>query len=328
MIKKIVLTPGQPGGIGIDCTIALAQQPQQAEIIAMADPQVIEARAKKLGQTLKLSDYNPDATTSISKPGQLKIFPFTAAEPDICGSTSTKNASYILATLERATEGCLNNEFHALVTGPVNKTIINEAGYNFQGHTEYLAKLTHTTTPVMLLVAKQLRVALATTHVPLRDVPKAMNQAKILQTLEVLHQDLQLKFAIANPKILVCGLNPHAGEGGFLGTEELNVIAPAVKILQQKGYKIIGPVPGDTAFIPERLQTIDAVLAMYHDQGLTVIKHLGFGQAVNVTLGLPIIRTSVDHGTALDIAGTGKASASSLQKAVDMALKLVNNLEA
>ena len=323
MIARIALTPGEPGGVGIDCVIGLAHKKQTAEIIVIADPTVIKARAKKLAKKINLVDYDTSKPPLLTAPGSLKVLNITAPVADICGQLSPENATYVLQTIKRATQGCLDHEFQAMVTGPVNKKIINEAGFHFQGHTEYLAQLTHSPKSVMLLVAKNLRVALATTHIPLRDVAQAMNQTQLKETLAILYHDLQLKFAIANPRILVCGLNPHAGEGGFLGTEELNVITPVVKTMQDKGYDIIGPIPADTAFTPERLKTADAVLAMYHDQGLTVIKHLGFGQAVNITLGLPIIRTSVDHGTALDIAGSGKARTDSMQKAVETALQLV-----
>jgi 4-hydroxythreonine-4-phosphate dehydrogenase len=240
----------------------------------------------------------------------------------VAGHLDPANARYVLALLDAALEGCINGRFDAMVTAPVHKGVINDAGVPFSGHTEYLAEHTGTTLPVMLLVGGGLRVALATTHLPLAAVSAAVTAERLSAVLEVLDADLRTKFGIASPRILVCGLNPHAGEGGHLGREEIEVIAPTLQRLQRAGLQLTGPVPADTAFLPERLAGHDAVLAMYHDQGLPVLKRAAFGEGVNVTLGLPIVRTSVDHGTALDLAGTGRADAGSLHAAVRLAFEL------
>lgn len=320
---RIALTPGEPAGIGPDLIITLAQQAQEHEIVAIADPHLLQARAQQLGFNIRLRDINLQDPPRPSAAGELAILPVALAETAASGKLNLRNAPYILRTLDVAIEGCVAGHFAALVTGPVQKSIINDAGIAFSGHTEYLAEKTHAAKVVMMLATEGLRVALATTHLPLKDVAAAITEAELTQVTEILHRDLQVQFGIAQPRILVCGLNPHAGEGGHLGREEIDVIEPALKQLRARGMNLIGPLPADTLFTPKYLDHADAVLAMYHDQGLPVLKYKGFGQAVNITLGLPIIRTSVDHGTALDLAGTGKADLGSLRTALSYALTMV-----
>ena len=304
--KPIVVTAGEPAGIGPDLCIALVQRELPAEIVVVADPRVLQARAAMLGLAL---------------PPELTIIPVTSPEPDVCGEPSPANAESILESLRIAVQGCINGEFAAMVTAPLQKSSINDAGIPFTGHTEYLAELTNTPTPVMLLVAAELRVALASTHMPLRAVPDYLSKEGLRHVISVLHADLRSRFGIEEPEIIVCGLNPHAGEGGHLGNEDAEIIAPVIEELVNSGMHLRGPMPADTAFTPAAGHK-DAVLAMYHDQGLPVLKFAGFGNAVNVTLGLPIIRTSVDHGTALDIAGSGKADVGSLLAAIELATKM------
>ncbi len=305
--KPLVITAGEPAGIGLDLCLALAQTGRLDEVVVIADREAIEARANMLG---------------VSAEG-LNILNEPLANPSVCGTPDAANAESLLRGLKRAVQGCIDGEFSALVTAPLQKSTINDAGISFSGHTEFLAELTSTPTPVMLLVADELRVALASTHLPLREVADYITSDRLRKVIEVLHADLAEKFAIAEPHIVVCGLNPHAGEGGHLGHEDSAVIEPVIADFQERGMNIRGPLPADTAFTPAAGRA-DAILAMYHDQGLPVLKYAGFGNAVNVTLGLPIIRTSVDHGTALDIAGTGKADPGSMIAAVDLAAKLAN----
>lgn len=322
MLPRILITPGEPAGIGPDLVLRLAQEPWAAELVAVCDPQLLRERALQLGLPTAFEDIDLAAEPEAHEPGFLNVLPVAMAEPAEPGKLNPANGAYVLETLRQAVEACRENRAHALVTGPVQKSTINDAGIAFSGHTEFLAELTRTRTPVMMLVADRLRVALVTTHLPLREVAKAITKRRVQVTLRVLHADLRKKFGIENPRILVCGLNPHAGEGGHLGREEIDIIGPAMDDLRDEGLDLIGPLPADTLFVPSRLADADAVLAMYHDQGLPVLKHAGFGEAVNVTLGLPIIRTSVDHGTALDLAGTGKADTGSLHAALDMAIRL------
>jgi len=303
--KPLAITAGEPAGIGPDLCLGLAQSEWSNSVVVIADPQAIEQRAAKLG---------------VSADG-LTIFNEPLANPSVCGTPDPANARSLLAGLERAVKGCLEGEFSGLVTAPLQKSAINDAGIPFSGHTEFLAELTSTKTPVMLLVADELRVALASTHMPLRQVADYLTQDRLRDVIEVLHADLQSRFGIAEPEIIVCGLNPHAGEGGHLGSEDAAIIEPVIAEFRDRGLAVRGPLPADTAFTPAAGRA-DAVLAMYHDQGLPVLKFAGFGRAVNVTLGLPIIRTSVDHGTALDIAGTGKADDGSMIAAVELASKL------
>ena len=318
---RLAVTPGEPAGIGPDLLIQLVQRPQAVQLVALADPALLAARAAQLGLPLRLVDFDP-ANRSPAPAGTLQVAPVPLVRQPAPGQPETANAPALLAALERAVVGCRTGEFDALVTGPLHKAVINEAGIAFSGHTEYLATLTQTPMPVMLLVAPGLRVALVTTHLPLRAVADAITPARLTAVLEVLHGDLQRRYGFAQPRILVCGLNPHAGEGGHLGSEERERIAPTLARLRARGWQLTGPLPADTAFTPPPLAQHDAVLAMYHDQGLPVLKHLGFGRSVNVTLGLPIVRTSVDHGTALALAGSGRIELGSLEAAIAEAARL------
>ena len=328
MIPRILITPGEPAGIGPDLVLRLAQENWAAEIVAVCDPQLLRTRALELGLPIAFDDADLSLPPEMHEAGSLNVLPVAMAAPAVAGALDVANASYVLETLRTAVSACRAKQAHAMVTGPVQKSVINDAGQEFSGHTEFLASLTHTRTPVMMLVAGRLRVALVTTHLPLRSVASAITKRRLQRTLRVLHTDLRNKFGIENPRILVCGLNPHAGEGGHLGREEIEVITPVLDEMREAGMDLIGPLPADTLFVPERLADADAVLAMYHDQGLPVLKHAGFGEAVNVTLGLPIIRTSVDHGTALDLAGTGRADVGSLHAAVEMAIRMTQGAAA
>jgi 4-hydroxythreonine-4-phosphate dehydrogenase len=319
MSKRIVFTPGEPAGIGPDLAVMLAQQPQSCELVVVANSQLLQQRAKRLGLPLQLYDLQAIPAAGIG-PGQLIVVDIPLPVEARAGHLNTANAPYVLETIRHATEGCLKGDYDALVTGPIHKGVINDAGVAFTGHTEYLAELTNTPKVVMMLATEGLRVALATTHLPLNLVSAHITRQSLTQILEILHHDLQQRFRIAKPRILVSGLNPHAGEGGHLGREEIEVIEPVLEQLRTEGMDLYGPLPADTLFQPRYLDQADAVLAMYHDQGLPVLKYKGFGRAVNITLGLPIIRTSVDHGTALDLAGTGRIETGSLQTAIDTAL--------
>jgi 4-hydroxythreonine-4-phosphate dehydrogenase len=318
---RIVFTPGEPAGIGPDLCVQLAQRELDMDLVVVADPQLLANRAQLLGLPLQIQPFDPTAPISAGHAGTIQLLPTTLKTASTPGQLDPDNAEYVLECLRLATKGCMDGDFHALVTGPVHKGIINDAGLPFTGHTEFLADITHGT-PVMMLATEGLRVALATTHLPLAEISRAITQELLERIIRILHTDLQTRFGIDSPKILVCGLNPHAGEGGHLGTEEIEVITPVLERLQLEGMRLTGPLPADTLFTPHYLEQADAVLAMYHDQGLPVLKHLGFGRAVNITLGLPIIRTSVDHGTALDLAGTGNANQGSLNVALDTALKM------
>lgn len=315
---RLVLTPGEPAGIGPDLTLLLAGNALPVRLAVLADPAMLRARAAALGISIQLELLAPDAPVPPHQAGRLTVQPLHLPQPAVPGQPDPANAESVLTALRTAVAGCLAGRFDALVTGPVHKGVINTAGVPFTGHTEFLAGLTGGE-PVMLLVAGNLRVALATTHLPLAQVSAAITPARLQQVLTILASGLRQRFQLAAPRILVCGLNPHAGEGGHLGREEQTVITPTLNQLRQQGLALQGPVPADTAFTPASLARADAVLAMYHDQGLPVLKHVGFGHAVNVTLGLPIIRTSVDHGTALDLAGTGRIDTGSLRAAIDLA---------
>lgn len=320
---RIAITAGEPAGIGADIIITLLQQQAwAADLVVIADPNVLQDRAKQLGIPLTLRTYTPEVAQAPCTAGECFILPIACAVPVETGVLNPANAEYVLATLRRAALGCLSGEFAAMVTAPLHKGVINDAGVPFTGHTEFLAELTHAPLPVMMLTAGTLRVALATTHLPLNKVSENITASVLEDVLTILHHDLQTKFGIAQPHILVCGLNPHAGEGGHLGMEEIEVITPTLQHLRAQGLNLTGPLPADTLFTPRHLQGADAVLAMYHDQGLPVLKYAGFGKAINITLGLPIIRTSVDHGTALDLAGTGKAETGSLREAITLAVQL------
>ena len=312
----LVLTAGEPAGIGPDLCVMLAQQAPKASIVLLADREVLAARAARLGLPFCLPDYRAGNGDSLS------LLHMQTPAPVSPGSLDPANGAYVLRTLERAIDGCLNGEFAGLVTGPVHKGVINDAGIAFTGHTEFLAERTGTQQVVMLLAGGGMRVALATTHLPLREVADAITPDSLLDILRILHAALSRDFGIAEPRILVAGLNPHAGEGGHLGREEIEVIEPVLNLLRSEGMNLIGPLPADTLFQKKNLAQADAVLAMYHDQGLPVLKHASFGEGVNITLGLPIIRTSVDHGTALDLAGSGRVDAGSLGVAIEAALSM------
>ncbi len=314
--RALAVTAGEPAGIGFDIILKAHQHLQDCVIIG--DQNALQVRAQQLA--LNITFTNQTATD----PQQLQVKHIATTEAVIAGQLNANNAAYVLACLDEAIDGTLAGQYAAIVTAPLHKGIINDAGIAFTGHTEYLADRTDSKV-VMLLVADSVRVALATTHLPLTQVASHINQPLIVEIATILNNDLIKKFAINNPHIAVCGLNPHAGEQGHLGHEEIEIIEPAISQLQQAGINVSGPYPADTIFTPKHLAQVDAVLAMYHDQGLPTLKHLGFGRAVNTTLGLPIIRTSVDHGTALDLAGTGRADASSLIAAVKLARSQTNS---
>jgi 4-hydroxythreonine-4-phosphate dehydrogenase len=321
-LPRIALTPGEPAGIGPDLTVMLAQQAHDCALVAIADPGLLRERADRLGLPLALRDYDP-RHSSASRAGELVVLPVSVAAPVSAGRLDVRNAAYVLQTLERAAQGCLQQEFDAVVTSPVQKSVINDAGVAFSGHTEFFQEKAGVDRVVMMLACPGLRVALATTHLPLKDVPAAITETRLHEVLAILVNDLRRNFGIARPRILVAGLNPHAGEAGHLGREEIDVIIPALKSFGDAGCTLTGPLPADTLFTPKHLEQADAVLAMYHDQGLPVLKYKGFGNAVNITLGLPFIRTSVDHGTALDLAGTGRADSGSLNAALATALDMI-----
>ncbi|NNM80636.1 MAG: 4-hydroxythreonine-4-phosphate dehydrogenase PdxA [Gallionella sp.] len=322
--RPLVITAGEPAGIGPDLCVQLAARRHSQPLVCIADKFLLQQRAARLGMTLRVHDYaagqavsgQPDTLTVIHVPLAVAVQP---------GVLNAANSRYVLSTLNRALQGCQRGEFAAMVTAPVHKGIINDAGIPFTGHTEYLAGQTGTTQVVMMLVGAGMRVALVTTHLPLREVPDAITAPLLESVLRILQRDLRLRFGIAQPRILVAGLNPHAGEGGYLGREELDVMIPVLDKLRAEGMDVSAPLPADTLFTPQKLACCDAVLSMYHDQGLPVLKHASFGQGVNVTLGLPIIRTSVDHGTALDLAGTGKADSGSLLEAISVAAQMVQH---
>ncbi len=327
MSARIALTPGEPAGIGPDLTVMLAQQTRHSHIVAVSDVQLLHTRAEQLKLPLKihlLPELKPGQV--INKPGELCVLPVPLRAPSVSGTLNPANAAYVLATLDAAVDGCVQAQFDAMVTAPLHKGVINDAGIAFTGHTEYLAQRLGCE-PVMMLAANTptgpLRIALATTHLPLSAVATALTQEILERALRILHKDMVMHFGIAHPRILVAGLNPHAGESGHMGREEIDVIEPVLDRLRAENMQLTGPLPADTLFTPHHLQHADAVMAMFHDQGLPVLKYAGFGQAINFTLGLPIIRTSVDHGTALDKAGTGEISSGSLSAALTMAAELV-----
>jgi len=321
---RLAITAGEPAGIGPDLCMMLAQHPSPCERVIIADPQLLRDRAQQLGLPVELLPFDPDALPVAQAAGQLHVLPVTLGTACTPGQLDAGNSAYVLKTLRLAGEGALSGLFDAIVTAPVHKGIINEAGVPFSGHTEFFAEQTATDQVVMMLACPGLRVALATTHLPLRQVADAITGPLIERVVRILHSDLVNKFGLSAPRILVCGLNPHAGEDGHLGREELDIIIPALERLRNEGIELVGPLPADTLFTPKHLDQADAVLAMYHDQGLPALKHKGFGNAVNITLGMPIIRTSVDHGTALDLAGTGQANPGSLQVALDTAIQMIN----
>jgi len=322
---RIALTPGEPAGIGPDLCLLLAQQAQPAELVTICDPELLRQRAARLGLPFHYRRFDPARAVQATTGGELCILPVRMKTDAQCGVLDTRNARYVLDTLDVAIDGCLSRQFHALVTGPLHKGNINDAGIPFSGHTEYLAAATRTDDVVMLLASDTLRVALATTHVPLAQVSSMLTADRLQRVIRVLHAGLRSRFGISQPHIKVCGLNPHAGEGGHLGREEIETIIPALQGLRNEGFELQGPLPADTIFNQADLEHCDAILAMYHDQGLPVLKYSSFGRAVNITLGLPIIRTSVDHGTALNLAGSGEGDAGSLQMAIASAISQCSN---
>lgn len=305
--------------------MALARRPLSCKPVVIADPRLLRERARLLGETISLIDLSTDPGANTEVPGCLPILPVTMPAAVTPGKPDSGNAGYILETLKIAVRGCLDGDFGAMVTGPVHKETINAAGHPFSGHTEFIAAECGVAHPVMMLMNRDLRVALVTTHLPLSAVSGQITTERLERTLTVVQRDLRERFAIAKPRLLVCGLNPHAGEGGYLGREEIDVMEPVLDRLRHDGLDLVGPVPADTAFTPASLHGIDAVVAMYHDQGLPPLKAHGFGETVNITLGLPIIRTSVDHGTAFSLAGTGRADAGSLVEAFETACRLSTN---
>jgi 4-hydroxythreonine-4-phosphate dehydrogenase len=313
----IALTTGEPAGVGPELVVQLLQQPFDEQLCVLSDPDLLMERAALIGLPLAIKDDR-----LIAPGGEASLVPIALSAPSIAGELDVSNAAYVIEMLARATDGCLAGEFRALVTAPVQKSTLIEAGHAFVGHTEFLAERAGVATPVMMLANERMRVALVTIHLPLSEVPGAVTTERLEAVLRVVYTDLKSGFGIANPVLGVCGLNPHAGESGHLGKEEQQVIAPVLERLRAEGIVLRGPLPADTAFTTESLRNLDVVVAMFHDQGLPVIKHQGFGGVVNVTLGLPFVRTSVDHGTALDLAGTGRADVGSLRSAVGLAQRL------
>lgn len=323
-IPKLAITAGEPAGIGPDIILMAAQRQWPAQLVCIADRDLLAARASRLGLDIELKPYTTNEPATAHQPGQLSVVHVPLCVESAPGHPTADNARYVLATLAWATDAVLGGDMQAIVTGPVQKSTIADAGIPFSGHTEFFAEATGTDKVVMMLATGSLRVALATTHLPLRAVADAITPESLTQTLEILIGALRTQFGISQPTVAVLGLNPHAGEGGHLGREEIDVISPVCEALRQQGHDIRGPLPADTAFNPDMLAACDAYLAMFHDQGLPVLKYTGFGEAVNITLGMPIIRTSVDHGTALDLAGSGTAQPDSLYAAIEQAITLAN----
>lgn len=324
-VPRIAITPGEPAGIGPDIVLLAAQRDWDTQLLVVADPQLMAQRAAMLSLDITIQIYSAGSEAVAHKAGSLLVQPVTLVTPTSAGQLDPANAPYVLETLRQAVDSCTSGECQAMVTGPVQKSVINDAGITFIGHTEFLQEQTKSHEVVMMLATQELRVALATTHLALKDVPGAITTKLLSETITILHNDLQQKFAIAAPRIAVLGLNPHAGEGGHMGKEEIETIIPVLDTLRAQGMDLTGPLPADTAFNPKVLENCDAVFAMYHDQGLPVLKYSGFGRAINITLGLPIIRTSVDHGTALDLAGSGKADVGSMLEAISIASDLCSN---
>ena len=324
-IKRIVITPGEPAGVGPDLVIAIAQQDWSAQIVVVASKSLMLDRAKLLGQPLTIIDYEPNKPAVAHKAGTITLLPMELAEPCVAGKLNVNNGAYVVETLRVACEKNMSGEFDAIVTGPVHKGLINKAGIPFSGHTEYFAHQANCSDVVMMLATPGLRVALVTTHIPLAYVSKAITIERLQKVTRILHQDLKNKFGIESPTIYACGINPHAGEDGVLGREEIEVMNPAFEELRNEGINIIGPLPADTIFQEKYLEQADAILSMFHDQGLPVLKYKGFGSSVNITLGLPFIRTSVDHGTALDLAGLGSADQGSFIEAINTAMDLAGH---
>lgn len=321
-LPRIIVSSGEAAGIGPDLCLILSQMNLPCHLVVLADPNLLQQRAQLLGISVDINLYTPHQDLPQHTAGQLTVWPISLRAPCECGQLNKANSPYVLEILNTAVNACLYGPFDAMVTAPVHKGIMNDAGFDFTGHTEFIA-IRCGAQPVMMLATPGLRVALVTTHLPLTKVSQAITPELLESIIRVLDQDLRQRFSIAEPNILVCGLNPHAGENGHLGQEELLVIEPTLNRLRQQGIHLEGPLPADTVFTPKYMERADVILAMYHDQGLPVLKHLGFGNAVNITLGLPIVRTSVDHGTALDLAGTGQADPGSLIFAIETALAMI-----
>jgi 4-hydroxythreonine-4-phosphate dehydrogenase len=321
---RIVITAGEPAGIGPDICVSLAQRDWNCDLIVAGDAHLLASTAAALGLPLAIEPYDRTLPLAAHRAGHLRVLHMPLKAPVAAGAPDPRNARYVLDLLDRACEGCMNGEFGAMVTAPVQKSAIMEAGFSFSGHTEYLAQRCRAALPVMMLAGGGLRVALVTTHLPLSRVPAAITTERLTATLNIVNSELERLFDIKAPRLLLLGLNPHAGESGHLGREEIEVIEPVANALRARGLRIVGPVPADTAFNREHLDKCDAVVAMYHDQGLPVLKYASFGEAVNITLGLPIARVSVDHGTALALARSGKASDASLRAALESAIGMTS----
>ncbi len=324
-LHGLILTAGEPAGIGPDLCLAIALEEWNAAITVAADPDLLAQRNKQLGLNVRILEHAADSRPVRHEAGALRVVPFPLVEPAVCGILNSTNAGYVLATLDHGIDACVSGLYDGMVTAPVQKSALLDAGYDFTGHTEYIAKRTGHATPVMMLVSDDLRVALVTTHLPLHEVAAAVTADRLRAVIEVVNCDLRRLFGINEPRIRVLGLNPHAGEDGYLGQEEQRIITPVLELLRERGLQLEGPVSADTAFRPDTLPGTDVILAMYHDQGLPVLKFAGFGDSANVTLGLSLVRTSVDHGTALSLAGTGNADAGSLRQAIRLALELAAN---
>lgn len=322
MVRRILVTPGEPAGIGPDVVLDMASQAWPVELVVVADPALLAQRAALLGIPVEIVSVDLSKIPTCHEPMRLKVYPVPLSVACVPGTLNPANAKYVINTLEQATALCLEGRADAVVTGPVQKSVMNEAGIAFSGHTEFFAQQAGVDKTVMLFVVDQLKIALVTTHLPLSAVPTSITKELLQSTVKVLASGLKQFFGVTEPRILVCGLNPHAGENGHLGKEEIVTIAPALDELRLEGFNVIGPLPADSVFTPHYLDQADVILAMYHDQALPMVKNLGFNRAVNVTLGLPFVRTSVDHGTALTLAGSGKADAGSMRAAVELAVKL------
>lgn len=325
MVKRIAITPGEPAGIGPDLAIHIAQQDWAVQLVVVASPELLKARALLLNLPIEIEIYNPEQKATAHQAGTMLVLPVELGGECTPGELNVNNGQYVVETLRIASEKNISGEFDAVVTGPVNKGLINQAGIPFSGHTEYFANQANCSDVVMMLATEGLRVALVTTHIPLAYVAKAITIERLQKVSRILYQDLITKFGIESPKIYICGINPHAGEGGHLGREEIDIMIPALDELRTEGMNIIGPLPADTIFQEKYLADADAILSMYHDQGLPVLKFKGFGSSVNITLGLPFIRTSVDHGTALDLVGSKNIDVGSMNEAIRTAIELANN---
>jgi 4-hydroxythreonine-4-phosphate dehydrogenase len=321
-VTKIAFTTGEPAGVGPDLALSLITRPREETIVFFADPEVISARALAIGQQVKIIELRDTSQAIKVPPGYMQLVASTCPNPNCVGTPNPENSPYVLKCLDKAVDSCASGKLDAMVTGPINKEIINNAGIPFTGHTEYIAERLNAPLPVMMLTSDTLRVVLLTTHIPLSKVPDHINRRKIVDVVEIVHRELITKFGIQNPRIQICGLNPHAGEGGHLGQEEESIIKPALKELSAMDIIANGPVSADSAFTSEARKEYDAIVAMYHDQGLVALKTIGFGSSVNLTLGLPIIRSSVDHGTALDIAGSGNVDSGSAEAALELAINI------